>query len=65
MPLTEQDQRKLKERKTASDKVMAERHKMFDLQAKDNYSKSDRYRFAVVMSSKEYRENYDLIDWSK
>jgi hypothetical protein len=65
MPWTETDQKKKEARMKASDAVMAERHRMFDLQAKDNTMKYERPRFAVVMSSKEYRENYDLIDWSK
>ena len=65
MPLSDIEKTKLDQRKAASDAVMAERHREFDLSSKDNHFKYERAHFAVVMSSPEYRENYDKIDWSK
>ena len=65
MAWTETDERKKKQRTSASDAVMAERHVGFDLSAKDNHAKSERFSFSVTTSlSEQYRDNYDKIDWS-
>jgi len=70
MPWDERDDRKLKERKAATDAVMAERHAGFDLAAQDNTAKFERPSFSVVgegsrSANDNYRRGYALIDWSK
>ena len=52
------------------DRVMAQQRHDWDLSAKDNHSKSERFHFAVVgegthVAQGRYRANYDLIDWEK
>jgi len=52
----------------AQDKLMAERHRQFDLQAQENTPKHHRLHFAVVgegtrTAQERYRTNYSLIDW--
>ena len=49
---------------------MAQQRHEWDLSAKDNHSKSERFHFAVVgegshTCQEAYRANYGLIDWSK
>ena len=66
---TETDERKKKQRTTASDAVMAERHRGFDLSAQDNHAKSERAYFSVVgegsqSANANYQKGYALIDWS-
>ena len=48
MPLSDIEKTKLDQRKAASDAVMAERHREFDLSSKDNHFKYERAHFAVV-----------------
>jgi len=49
----------VKEQRAVSDAVMNERHKMFDLQAKDNHMKYERAKFAVVgEGTRSAQENY-------
>ena len=64
MGWTEQDQKEKDARVTASDAVMAERHRGFDLSAKDRHSKFERSHFAVVgegtrASQEAYREGWE------
>jgi len=52
------------------DHVMAQQRHDWDLSAKDNHSKSERFHFAVVgegshTAQAAYRANYGLIDWSQ
>ncbi len=49
----------VKEQRAVSDAVMKERHKMFDLQAKDNTMKYERPQFAVVTASEAFREGWE------
>lgn len=60
----------VKKQRAHSDAVLAERHRGFDLAAKDNTMKYERPSFSVVgegtkESQDKYRENYDKIDWGK
>jgi len=60
----------LKANRRAQDAVMAERHRGFDLSAKDNHAKYERWSFSVVgegtrTAQEAFRRGYELIDWSK
>ena len=68
MPFGERDKRELDQRKAASDVVMAERHRNWDLSAKDHHSKSERAHFAVVgegsrSAQQNYRAGYSQVNW--
>ena len=70
MGWTETDARKKKQRTSASDAVMAERHRGFDLSAQDNHMKYERPSFSVVgegskSANEKYQRGYALIDWSR
>lgn len=59
----------LKANRRAQDKIMAERHRGFDLSAQDHHAKSERFHFAVVGegtrdAQERFRDGYGLIDWS-
>ena len=69
MPWTEQDERQKRQRVAATDAVLAERHRGFDLSAQDNHAKSERAYFSVVgegsqSANENYRRGFALIDWS-
>lgn len=56
--------------RAAQDTVMSERHRCFDLKAKDKTAKYERYHFAVVgegskSSQENFRVGYSEIDWSR
>ena len=60
----------LKHNRAIQNAALAERHRGFDLAAKDKTPKSARPHWAVVgegskSSQEAYRRNYDLIDWEK
>lgn len=49
----------------AQDQLLAERHAMFDAQAKDHAMRYDRPSFSVPTHWGEaFRRGYDQIDWS-
>lgn len=55
--------------RAVQDAVLAERHRCFDLAARDNTMKYERFHFAVVgegsaSAQAAYRANYEQIDWS-
>ena len=49
----------------AQDRLMAERHRAFDLSAQDHHMKYERPQFAVVTASDAFREGYDAIQWGE
>lgn len=54
--------------RAVQDAVMSERHRSFDLAAKDNTMKYERVKFAVVgegtkVAQDKYREGYARINW--
>ena len=58
----------LKAQRAVQDALMAERHRGFDLAAKDRTPKSARRHFSVVgegsrTAQERYRANFGLIDW--
>lgn len=69
MPRDERDETALKTRKKATDAVLDERHRGFDLGAQDITPKYHRPHFAVVgegskSANEAFRRGYGLIDWS-
>ena len=59
----------LKRNRSVQDRLLAERHRQWDLQAQDRTAKFERPRFAVVgegsrSAQEAYRKNYGLIDWA-
>ena len=69
MPWDERDNRKKKQRVDASQAAADERHRGFDLSAKDNHAKSERPSFIPnagmgdKVAQELYRQNYDQINW--
>ena len=62
--------RKMDVERMAQDKILEERHRGFDLAAKDPSVKYQRPTFAVVgegtkAAQDNYRNNYDKIQWDK
>lgn len=56
--------------RAVQDAAMSERHRCFDLAARDNTPKYCRHHFAVVgegskSSQEKYRARYAEIDWSR
>ena len=50
-------------RRAQQDRLMAERHRAFDLSAQDRHMKYERPQFVVVTASEAYREGYEAIRW--
>ena len=60
----------LKRNRSVQDGILAERHRGFDLAAKDKTPKSARHHWAVVgegsrSANLNYARGYTNIDWSK
>jgi len=61
---------KLATNRAVQDAIMSERHRGFDLSAKDNHMKYERPKFAVVgegtkTANDKYHAGYAKIDWSR